>query len=72
VSFRPYKCAAELLDDRKNSLLERAKCRIDERFSTLDEGHLCTEDEIVRDETMSAAVDLTVFVDDRTCGLTGE
>ncbi|MFI5365595.1 MAG: hypothetical protein ACHQ4J_08230 [Candidatus Binatia bacterium] len=68
----PYKCGADLLDDQKNSLLERAKRRVDEPFSALDEGNLCIEDEIVRDETTSAPVDLAIFVDERTGGSTGE
>jgi hypothetical protein len=55
---RTYKCGADLLDDRKNSLLEPARRRVEEPFSALDE-------EIVRDETKRTPIDLTILVDDR-------
>jgi len=63
--LRTYKCGADLLDDQKNSLLEPARRRVEEPFSALDEENLCIEDEIVRDETTRAPIDLTILVDDR-------
>jgi hypothetical protein len=64
--LRAYKCGAGRLDDQKNSLLEPARPRVEELFSALDKGHLCIEDEIVRDKTTSAPIDLAMFVDYRT------
>src|SRR5271169_2583132 len=59
-----YKCHAKLLDDQTNSLLDRSKRRVDERFSLVDEGNLCVEDKIVRDETTNALVDPAIFMDE--------
>jgi len=64
--LRPYQCPADLLDDQKNSLLERARRRVEELFSALDEGNLLIEDEIVRDETTNAPIDLAIVIDYRT------
>jgi hypothetical protein len=54
-----------LLDDQKNSLLDQSTPRIQERFPRLDQENLLIEQEIVRDETTNAPVDLAIFIDGR-------
>lgn len=63
--FRRYKRDADLLDDQKNVLLDRESRRLEELFSALDEGHSCNKDECIRDETTTAPIDPTIFVDHR-------
>lgn len=50
----------DLLDDQKNSLLDQSTPRVQERFPRPDKENLLIEQEIVRDETTNASVDLAM------------